>query len=180
MPSVVVDNFGQGLEFNIRGIGKAEHNTQTSTGVITYRDGVATFPGYLQEEPYYDLASVEVLRGPQGTIAGENSTGGIFGIRGGFWLPSVAPSAASVSVSGQVKTAQGSGIRNVSVTLTDSSGTVRTTRTGTFGYFRFDDITAGGTYIFSVAARHYQFSQPTIIRAVQEEIADLEFIGTEL
>lgn len=76
MPSVTVDNFGQGLEFNIRGIGKAEHNTQTTTGVITYRDGVATFPGYFQEEPYFDIASVQVLRGPQGTIAGQNSTGG--------------------------------------------------------------------------------------------------------
>ncbi|PNB54222.1 TonB-dependent receptor, partial [Pseudomonas sp. GW531-E2] len=38
VPSVVVNNFGQGLEFNIRGIGKAEHNSQTTTGVITYRD----------------------------------------------------------------------------------------------------------------------------------------------
>ena len=76
MPSVTVDNFGQGLEFNVRGIGKAEHNTQTTTGVITYRDGVATFPGYYQEEPYFDIASVEVLRGPQGTIAGQNATGG--------------------------------------------------------------------------------------------------------
>ena len=76
MPSVTVDNFGQGLEFNIRGIGKGEHNTQTSTGVITYRDGVATFPGYLQGEPYYDVASIEVLRGPQGTLAGQNATGG--------------------------------------------------------------------------------------------------------
>jgi iron complex outermembrane receptor protein len=76
MPSVTIDNFGQGLEFNIRGIGKAEHNTQTTTGVITYRDGVATFPGYVQEEPYFDVASIEVLRGPQGTIAGQNATGG--------------------------------------------------------------------------------------------------------
>ena len=69
-------NFGQGLEFNIRGIGKGEHNSQTTTGVITYRDGVATFPGYFQEEPYYDIANVEVLRGPQGTFVGQNSTGG--------------------------------------------------------------------------------------------------------
>jgi len=76
MPNVTIDNFGQGLEFNIRGIGKAEHNSQTSTGVITYRDGVATFPGYFQEEPYFDVANVQVLRGPQGTIAGQNATGG--------------------------------------------------------------------------------------------------------
>jgi iron complex outermembrane receptor protein len=76
MPSLTVDNFGQGIDFNIRGIGKAEHNSQTTTGVITYRDGVATFPGYLQEEPHYDIASVEVLRGPQGTFVGQNATGG--------------------------------------------------------------------------------------------------------
>ena len=76
MPSVVVNNFGQGNDFNIRGIGKAEHNTQTTTGVITYRDGVPTFPGYIQEEPYYDVANIQVLRGPQGTIVGQNATGG--------------------------------------------------------------------------------------------------------
>jgi iron complex outermembrane receptor protein len=76
MPSVTVNNFGQGNDFNVRGIGKAEHNTQTTTGVITYRDGVPTFPGYVQGEPYYDVGNVQVLRGPQGTIVGQNATGG--------------------------------------------------------------------------------------------------------
>ncbi|MBS0335173.1 MAG: TonB-dependent receptor, partial [Proteobacteria bacterium] len=75
-PSLTVNNFGQGNDFDIRGIGKGEHNTQTGTGVITYRDGVATFPGYIQEEPYYDVSSVEILRGPQGTFSGQNATGG--------------------------------------------------------------------------------------------------------
>ena len=76
MPSVVVNNFGQGNNFNVRGIGKAEHNTQTTTGVIVYRDGVPTFPGYVQGEPYYDIANIQLLRGPQGTIVGQNATGG--------------------------------------------------------------------------------------------------------
>src|ERR1700712_2345246 len=75
-PAVTINNFGQGIDFNIRGIGKGEHNSQTLTGVITYRDGVPTFPGYLTEEPYYDIASVEILRGPQGTFVGQNATGG--------------------------------------------------------------------------------------------------------
>jgi iron complex outermembrane receptor protein len=75
-PSLTVNNFGQGNDFDIRGIGKGEHNSQTTTGVVTYRDGVATFPGYFQEEPYFDIASVEVLRGPQGTFSGQNATGG--------------------------------------------------------------------------------------------------------
>ena len=46
-PGATVNNFGQGIDFNIRGIGKAEHNTQTTTGVITYRDGVADVPRLL-------------------------------------------------------------------------------------------------------------------------------------
>src|ERR1700742_2287656 len=75
-PGAVIDNFGQGNDFNIRGVGKGEHNSQTTVGVVTYRDGVATFPGYFQGEPYYDVANVEILRGPQGTFGGQNATGG--------------------------------------------------------------------------------------------------------
>ena len=75
-PNVTIDNFGQGSDFDIRGIGKGEHNSQTTPGVITYRDGVATFPGYITEEPYYDVANIQVLRGPQGTFAGQNAIGG--------------------------------------------------------------------------------------------------------
>jgi iron complex outermembrane receptor protein len=76
MPSVTLQNFGQGNYFSIRGIGKGENSSAVGVGVITYRDGVATFPGYFQAEPYYDIASVEVLRGPQGTFVGQNATGG--------------------------------------------------------------------------------------------------------
>jgi iron complex outermembrane recepter protein len=90
-PGATIDNFGQGIDFNIRGIGKAEHNSQTTVGVVTYRDGIATFPGYFQEEPYYDVANLEILRGPQGTFGGQNATGGaVFvttidpNIKGGF------------------------------------------------------------------------------------------------
>jgi iron complex outermembrane receptor protein len=75
-PNLTVQNFGQGNLFNIRGIGKADGSSSVSVGVITYRDGVASFPGYFQSEPYYDIANVQVLRGPQGTFAGQNATGG--------------------------------------------------------------------------------------------------------
>jgi iron complex outermembrane receptor protein len=75
-PNLTVQNFGQGNLFNIRGIGKSDGSSSVSVGVITYRDGIATFPGYFQDEPYYDIANVQVLRGPQGTFAGQNATGG--------------------------------------------------------------------------------------------------------
>ncbi|BCW90829.1 Vitamin B12 transporter BtuB [Alphaproteobacteria bacterium SO-S41] len=75
-PSLTVQNSGQGNSFNIRGIGKTENNSSVGVGVITYRDGVAVFPAYFQNEPLFDIQSVEVLRGPQGTFAGQNATGG--------------------------------------------------------------------------------------------------------
>ncbi len=75
-PSVTVNTSGQSNSFNIRGIGKTEITSSIGVGVVTYRDGVASFPGYFQTEPYYDIASVELLRGPQGTFAGGNATGG--------------------------------------------------------------------------------------------------------
>jgi len=76
MPSVTIQNFGQGNDFNIRGIGKGEQTSATLVGVVTYHDGVANFPGYFQDEPFYDISSLEVLRGPQGTFAGQNAIGG--------------------------------------------------------------------------------------------------------
>jgi iron complex outermembrane receptor protein len=75
-PNLTINNFGQGNDFNIRGIGKGESNVQTPSGVVTYRNGIPTPGGFVQEEPYYDIASIEVLRGPQGTFAGTNATGG--------------------------------------------------------------------------------------------------------
>lgn len=75
-PSLTVTDFGQGNLFNIRGIGKDLTNVQTPSGVVTYWDGVASFPGFFQDAPYYDIANVEILRGPQGTFAGQNATGG--------------------------------------------------------------------------------------------------------
>lgn len=75
-PSLTVDSFGGGYDFNIRGIGQGEDGGSTPAGVITYRDKVEVYAGIGSEEPYYDIADIEVLRGPQGTFGGENAIGG--------------------------------------------------------------------------------------------------------
>jgi iron complex outermembrane receptor protein len=75
-PSANLENSGQSNNLNIRGIGKSETASTTVVGVIIYRDGLATFPGFFQDEPFYDISSIEVLRGPQGTFEGQNATGG--------------------------------------------------------------------------------------------------------
>jgi iron complex outermembrane receptor protein len=75
-PSVVVADFGQGALFNIRGLGKDLTNVQTPSGVVTYFDGVASYPGFFGNVPYFDISNIELLRGPQGTFAGQNADAG--------------------------------------------------------------------------------------------------------
>jgi hypothetical protein len=91
------------------------------------------------------------------------------------WL--LVPTAANVSISGRVLTADGRGIRSTAVVLTDSQGASRTVTTSTFGYYRFDEVPAGETYIMSVSSKRYQF-EPRIV-AVQDEIANFDFIAQE-
>lgn len=81
-PALSVSNYGGGNVVNIRGVGRSEVVTQASAGVPIYRDGVPTFNAYFASaEPYFDISDVQVLRGPQGTFAGQNSTGGAIFVR---------------------------------------------------------------------------------------------------
>ena len=75
-PSITVTNLVQVSNINIRGIGKGDTGIQNVAGVIPYWDGVASFPSLFQDEPYYDIANIEIDRGPQGTFGGSAATGG--------------------------------------------------------------------------------------------------------
>ena len=78
-PSVVLaeaNQEGPSLIAFIRGIGQDDHSPAFEPGVGLYVDDVyfATLTGSLLD--LLDLERVEVLRGPQGTLAGMNSIGG--------------------------------------------------------------------------------------------------------
>ncbi|MCR8922087.1 TonB-dependent receptor [Dasania sp. GY-MA-18] len=62
--------------FAIRGIGLDDFNANNTSGVGVYTDEVfASSPVYLSGQ-LFDIERVEVLKGPQGTLYGKNTTGG--------------------------------------------------------------------------------------------------------
>jgi hypothetical protein len=89
-----------------------------------------------------------------------------------------APTAADGFVSGRVMTANGSGIRNATVSITDTTtGTTHRVRTGTFGYYRFDALETGRTYVVTVGAKRYRFTNDSRVISLTDSVADADFIA---
>jgi hypothetical protein len=86
-----------------------------------------------------------------------------------------APTAAVVSVQGRVLTANGRGIPNASVQVTTPRGEIRTARANPFGYYRFTELEAGQTYVFSVRSKRYVFA-PQVV-GINEDLTGLNFIA---
>jgi subtilisin-like proprotein convertase family protein len=85
------------------------------------------------------------------------------------------PTAAPVSISGRVVRADGNGISKAIVTLTDNTGTTRTALTNMFGYYRFDNVSAGQTYFINAAAKSYRFT-PRVL-TVSDDITDVDLMA---
>ncbi|HQU82687.1 MAG TPA: hypothetical protein PKY59_06170 [Pyrinomonadaceae bacterium] len=79
-----------------------------------------------------------------------------------FTNASLIPTAAKVSIGGRVLTNTGAGLVNATVSLTKSNGEIVTTRTSSFGNFRFDDIDAGQTVIFTVNSKRFSFASQVV------------------
>jgi iron complex outermembrane receptor protein len=75
-PSVSINTYNRGTFINIRGVGIAQSAPTSVPGVATYIDGVYIPHETFISQSFYDIESIEVLRGPQGTLTGQNSTGG--------------------------------------------------------------------------------------------------------
>lgn len=87
------------------------------------------------------------------------------------------PAEILVSVTGKVIAPDSRGLRNATVSMTDSNGVVRTATTSSFGFFTFANVTAGGQYLFRVQSRSYRYSPVTV--TVSDNLTLPDFVGLE-
>lgn len=87
------------------------------------------------------------------------------------------PTAAAVSISGRVLTADGRGIGNVAVYLAHPDGSVAMAQTGNLGYYLFNDVRSGGVYTISIASKRHWFENPVRVVTANDPLSDVDFVA---
>jgi iron complex outermembrane receptor protein len=76
VPGLHVDDAGAFFQPSIRGVGTAIAGAGASANVATYVDGIYKPEALSNDFNFIDIDSIQVLKGPQGTLFGRNSAGG--------------------------------------------------------------------------------------------------------
>ena len=84
VPNVQINNFPNtpnSAVFTIRGIGVIEPDPFAGNTVSIVQDGVPQYFNMGALLDLFDVESIEILRGPQGTLFGANTTGGVVNVK---------------------------------------------------------------------------------------------------
>lgn len=87
------------------------------------------------------------------------------------------PTSAPVSVGGRVMKDNDAGLVGAIVYLADNNGNTRTAKTNAFGYFRFDNVRSGESYVISIRAKSYRYDSRVV--TVDDELTDLVFTPSQ-
>lgn len=97
-----------------------------------------------------------------------------------IFITCAAPSAAAVTVGGRAVSANGRGLSGVIVTLSGDLAAPLQARTNPFGFYRFDNVPSGATYILSTSSKRYTFINPTLVINVFEDVGDADFMAAAM
>jgi pimeloyl-ACP methyl ester carboxylesterase len=83
----------------------------------------------------------------------------------------LVPTAATASISGRVL-----GRIKATVRLTSANGEITTVRTSTFGYYKFDNLPVGETYIVQPVAKGVHFSPSNLVFNLDDIVENADFM----
>ncbi|MES2315903.1 MAG: TonB-dependent receptor [Pseudomonadota bacterium] len=80
LPNVHVNGAADGLRITMRGVSNADTTEKGDPSAAFMLDGIYIARPQAQNVSFFDLARIEVLRGPQGTLYGRNATAGVVNV----------------------------------------------------------------------------------------------------
>lgn len=80
IPNVQIDGAASGMRITIRGVSSADTTAKGDPSAAFMLDGIYIARPQNQNVSFFDLDRVEVLRGPQGTLYGRNTTAGVVNV----------------------------------------------------------------------------------------------------
>ena len=114
------------------------------------------------------------------TLQFEDCAAGDTGTVSAAALTLVPFASANSSITGRVLTSYGAGIRNVIVTAYGGRLTQpKVTVTSTFGYYRFDGLPAGDSYVISISAKRYLFRQTALLVNLDQSMTGVDFVSIQ-
>ena len=132
---------------------------------------VITPAGEKSTVEFFVLDSTTAQPAASGRMSGE-----AFTLTPGFWtFTPQSPTAADAYVGGRVIAADGTGISYARLVMIGPSGEARSALSSPLGYYRFDNVLVGQSYVISISSRRHTFSTPSIVVMVLEDLADANF-----
>jgi hypothetical protein len=168
------------------GTGPVNADIQYSTNGTTFTTFQTVNPGNGVFAAFnIDLSAVAAIENQPTVyfrILGSGGTGGAGTFRiDNFQVQAMGTTAAPATLGGRVLDANGRGLGKVRVILAGGSLSQPVyTLTSPFGYYSFDGIASGETYVVTVASKTYTFSQPSQIVSLQDSATETNFVADSL
>ncbi len=70
-------------------------------------------------------------------------------------------------------------VGNVVITMTDLQGNIRTATTTSNGYYLFQNVAAGETFILTATGKRFRIGQNMQVYSITEDTDDINFIADD-